>query len=356
MRRSLNKHKSNHQKPVNEFRTCMLDWYQEHARVLPWRAKFGEFPDPYHEWLSEIMLQQTVVKAVIKYFDRFITLWPSVNDLAEASQEDVMREWAGLGYYARARNLHKCAKIISDEYDGHFPRSEEELLKLPGIGPYTAAAISSIAYGNPSTVMDGNIERVMVRVFAHKQPIKETKKDVYGYAKYFSDGCIDYPGEYAQALMDLGATICTPMSPKCMLCPISDFCSSYKQGLQDKIPVKKVKQAKPTRYGTVYFIENEKGELLSETRPEKGLFAGMRALPGTSWQEDKQVIANTIKNFQINHTFTHFHLILKGKVLKNKEFDYINKDCFWFDPSDYDKIGLPSLYKKAVKQYINLKG
>lgn len=347
--------KQENQVDVDQFRAAVIDWYQKNARIMPWRAPFGKKADPYHEWLSEIMLQQTVVKAVVPYFLRFINLWPTIHDLANANSEDVMREWAGLGYYARARNLHKCAKIISEEYKGIFPEDEKELQKLPGIGPYTAAAIRSIAFRKPSVVMDGNIERVLARVYAHDQPIRNTKKQIYEYASFLSEGREDFCSEYAQGLMDLGAMICTPTSAKCMICPINAFCKSYDLGLQDKIPIKKEKEKKPQKYGVLYFITNDKGELLFEKRPEKGLLGGMIGIPGSDWTEKKDIQKNQIENFQINHTFTHFRLSLNGITFNEEEINYINDKHFWYDPIDYDKLGLPTVFKKAMKQFIKIK-
>ena len=341
---------------TDAFRAAILDWYEKEARTLPWRAPFGQKPDPYHEWLSEIMLQQTVVKAVIPYFLKFTKQWPSVHDLANASSEDVMRDWAGLGYYARARNLHKCAKVVSEKYKGVFPDNEAELKKLPGIGPYTAAAMISIALGKPSVVMDGNIERVLARVFAHEKPIRESKKELYEYAKFLSEERTDYPGEYAQGLMDLGAAVCTPTSPKCGICPIKEFCTSFDEGLQEQIPVKAKKAIKPIKYGTLYFVENEKGELLFERRPEKGLLGGMIGIPGSEWADQPQDPSRKLKNLQINHTFTHFHLILDGVALTEENMPYINnREYFWKMVEGYDKIGLPTLFKKSLKQYLKLK-
>ena len=301
------------------------------------------------------MLQQTTVKTVIPYFLKFIKQWPTVHDLANAPSEDVMRDWAGLGYYARARNLHKCAKVVSKDYKGVFPDDDEELKKLPGIGPYTAAAIISIAFGKPSVVMDGNIERVLARVFAHQKPIRDSKKELYGYASDLSRERTDYPGEYAQGLMDLGAGVCTPTSPKCGICPLNEFCTSYDKGLQDKIPVKAKKVAKPIKYGTLYFVKNDKGELLFEKRPEKGLLGGMSGIPGTEWTEQATNSSEKIKNFQINHTFTHFHLVLDGVALTEENMPYINnREYFWNMAEGYDKIGLPTLFKKSLKQYLKL--
>ncbi|MCB9963844.1 MAG: A/G-specific adenine glycosylase [Rhodospirillales bacterium] len=347
---------------VPEFRTLMLGWYKHHARILPWRAKFGEFPNPYHEWLSEIMLQQTVVKAVIPYFHRFTEIWPGIEDLAAAPLEYVMKEWAGLGYYARARNLHKCAQVVTAQHDGLFPQDEKELKTLPGIGPYTAAAISAIAFGNPAVVMDGNVERVVARLFAHEAPLKEkeSKKALYAYTASLTTPQSDHHAEFAQAMMELGALICTPTSPQCGLCPVRNYCKSAATGRQDQIPIKALKTPKPQRYGAIFFIERKKKdqkELLLERRPHKGLLAGMVGFPGSLWEVSSPRIEDfpgaPIPGFEVRHTFTHFHLSLQGYIVPYESLATdLAANCFWHNISECDTIGLPSLYKKAFQQYM----
>ncbi len=353
---SQNLKKNDNDLDVDAFRSAMLDWYKSNARELPWRVHFGERPDPYHEWLSEIMLQQTVVKAAIGYFNKFINLWPTIHDLADAHPDDITKEWAGLGYYARARNLHKCAQIISREYNGVFPNNEKDLMLLPGIGPYTSAAIRSIAFQKPSVVMDGNIERIMCRVFAHKLPLKDSKRQLYEFASYLSQDRTDYPGEYAQSLMDLGASVCISSTPKCMRCPIQQFCQAYKSGIQNDIPVKKNRVPKPERFGVLYFIENDKGQILFERRSDKGLLANMVGVPGTNWTDDAEesLTETFIPDFDISHTFTHFRLKLKGVRLLEKKQNDTNKKLFWYDPNEYVKLGLPTVFLKAVKQYLKV--
>lgn len=348
---------------VDHFRQALLAWYRLNARQMPWRAPPGEFPDPYHEWLSEIMLQQTVVKAVIPYFLKFIALWPSVNHLAAAPLDDVLKEWAGLGYYARARNLHKCAKVIAAEYGGVFPPAAEELVKLPGIGPYTAAAIAAIAFNRPSSVMDGNVERVMARLHAHPVPLKDSKKQLYTYVEGLTTARTDHPGDFAQALMELGAVICTPTSPKCGVCPVQRFCKAYAYQLQGQLPVPSVKKVTPVRYGTAFFIENEKGEILFERRTDDGLLGGMTGLPGTLWNEDTDknatctfhhgnVTLSTSKDLEIKHVFTHFKLILKGACAKiDKASLTLRPQEFWYPKQHYNNAGLPNLYKKIMMLY-----
>jgi A/G-specific adenine glycosylase len=225
---------------IDVFRKKILSWYNKHQRALPWRTsskdkKKGIKPNPYHVWLSEIMLQQTTVVTVGPYFEKFIQKWPTIHDLAKAERDEVMHEWAGLGYYARARNLHKCAQTVSVELGGEFPEEQSELEKLSGIGGYTSAAIAAIAFDKPANVVDGNIERVMSRIYAIKEPLPDSKVRLKELAAGLSDERKDHPGDYAQALMDLGATICTPKSPKCMLCPVNDLCEARKLGIESDL-------------------------------------------------------------------------------------------------------------------------
>ncbi|NBB83754.1 MAG: A/G-specific adenine glycosylase, partial [Alphaproteobacteria bacterium] len=223
---------------------AVLAWYDRHRRVLPWRAPAGQRPDPYHVWLSEIMLQQTTVPAVAGYFRDFLTRWPTVQALAAADLDEVLTAWAGLGYYARARNLHRCARMIAETHGGRFPEDEAGLRALPGIGAYTAAAIAAIAFDKPAAVMDGNIERVMARLFAVTEPLPGVKPKLRGLAGALTPA--DRPGDYAQAMMDLGATICTARKPKCILCPVSEQCEGRRLGVADSLPAKAAKPERPT--------------------------------------------------------------------------------------------------------------
>jgi A/G-specific adenine glycosylase len=277
-----------------------------------------------------------------------------------------MKEWAGLGYYSRARNLHRCAVIIAQDYQGRFPTHERELRKLPGIGPYTAAAISAIAFGRPCTVVDGNVERVMARLFNVAQPLKEAKGELYQYAQQLNSAVNEsyHPGDFAQAVMDLGATVCTPSRPACLKCPVSQYCQAYHLNKQDHLPRRAVKSAKPQRYGVLYFCENSAGELLFERRPEKGLLGGMIGLPGSEWQgqddismkgEDKQG-QSLIEHYYLKHTFTHFELHLKAMTVNYEDISLSGAPVFWHPLTEYDKLGLPNLYKKALQQYFTFKG
>ncbi len=306
---------------INE---TLLDWYDANARPMPWRippadSVNGVRPEPYHIWLSEVMLQQTTVAAVIRYFLAFQLRWPDVHSLANADDADVMGEWAGLGYYARARNLLKCARLVSTDFGGKFPEAEEDLLCLPGIGPYTAAAIAAIAFDRQATVLDANVERVDSRLYAISEPLPDSKKTLRDLA-----GQLTPPkrsGDYAQAMMDLGATICS-QKPSCEICPIATNCMARKQGIAADLPKKRPKAAKPTRYGIAYMAQRADGAILLETRPKKGLLGGMLALPTTEWTEADAIEAPplnanwTTLPTPVKHTFTHFHLLLTVRVAK----------------------------------------
>jgi len=285
---------------------------------MPWRVSpqdraSGLSPDPYRIWLSEVMLQQTTVAAVKDYFVKFTALWPSVTDLAAAEDADVMAAWAGLGYYARARNLLKCARVVAHDLGGRFPTDRAGLEALPGIGPYTSAAILSIAYDQPETVLDGNVERVMARLHAVETPLPTAKPLLMDHAKALTP--LKRAGDYAQAVMDLGATICTPKSPACGICPWRDACVGRATGVASDLPRKVPKKAKPTRRGIAYVLRNSNGDWLLETRPEKGLLGGMLGWPGSEWDEDPTPAPPASipwhpAGMEVRHTFTHFHLIL----------------------------------------------
>ncbi|GGA17759.1 A/G-specific adenine glycosylase [Amylibacter cionae] len=303
----------------------LLDWYDIHAREMPWRVgpaarQDGVRPDPYHIWLSEVMLQQTTVAAVKDYFVKFVTRWPAVSDLANAEDGDVMAAWAGLGYYARARNLLKCARVVAQEYGGVFPDTYEALLKLPGIGPYTAAAVSAIAFGRRAVVLDGNVERVMARYYRVLDPLPASKETLRALADGLTPDrrC----GDYAQAVMDLGATICTPRSPACGICPWMTDCAARLAGDAASLPRKTPKAAKPIRLGVAYVAERADGAVLLERRPDKGLLGGMLGWPGSVWQEmphdmDPPVDADWQDRGEVRHTFTHFHLRLQVRFAQD---------------------------------------
>ena len=327
----------------------LLAWYDGHARVLPWRAPPGAVlrSDPYRIWLSEVMLQQTTVAAVKDYFARFTTRWPSVGDLAAAPDGDVMAEWAGLGYYARARNLLACARAVVARHGGQFPADLAALRALPGIGPYTAAAVASIAFDQAQTVVDGNVERVMARVFAVQTPLPAARAELTALAAGLTPRL--RPGDYAQAVMDLGATICTPRKPACGICPWVGGCAARQAGIAADLPRKTAKPAKPTRAGTVWLARRLDGALLLERRPDRGLLGGTLGFPGDGWDGAAGVAplaADWAVVGAVRHTFTHFHLDLtvqRADVSQNVaalrgEFHGTNL----FSPQD-----LPTLMRKV---------
>jgi A/G-specific adenine glycosylase len=347
---------------INGFRKSLLNWYDRNRRSLPWRATQGQ-GSPYHVWLSEIMLQQTVVAAVIPYFTKFVEKWPRVEDLAAADTEEVMKEWAGLGYYARARNLHKCARIITHEHNGVFPDTQEGLRDLPGIGEYTSAAIAAIAFDRPATVIDGNVDRVVARYFAVEEPFPEGKKQVRHFAQMLSEGRSDRPGDFAQAMMDLGATVCIPKNPRCTICPVAAACHGRLAGIQDELPRKALPKAKPHKHGYVYWITDSKGRVLLERRDEVQMMGGMLGLPVSSWELSKAKVAHdpvfsnvldirAIKGIKVMHSFTHFDLTLAGYAGKvDKTAPFRGPRYVWVAAEDVAKAGLPSLFVKAVKLF-----
>lgn len=310
--------------PKPQISAPLLAWYDQNARDLPWRlpphrSKDAERPDPYRIWLSEIMLQQTTVAAVGKYFAAFTTRWPDVAALAAAPDADVMAAWAGLGYYARARNLLKCARLVAG-LGGRFPQTLQGLQGLPGIGPYTAAAIAAIAFGQQEVVVDGNVERVIARLFAIKTPLPKAKGALVALAKTQTPArrC----GDYAQAVMDLGALICTPRRPACPLCPLRADCKGFAAGIADELPLRTPKAPKPTRRGIVYVAQRSDGALLLERRPKTGLLGGMLGWPGGAWGKVPIAAPPFTANWQelheqVRHTFTHFHLRLEIRRVDN---------------------------------------
>ena len=334
----------------------LLDWYDRHARVMPWRVgpadrRAGLRPDPYRVWLSEVMLQQTTVAAVRAYFDRFTTLWPTVTDLAGAPDAAVMEAWAGLGYYARARNLLKCARAVVERHGGRFPDSREGLLTLPGIGPYTASAIAAIAFDEPATVVDGNVERVMARLHDIHTPLPAAKRELTARAEMLTPQV--RPGDYAQAVMDLGATICTPRNPACGICPWRGPCIARDRGTAAELPRKTAKPAKPVRQGIAFVGRRADGAWLLETRPERGLLGGMAGWPGSDWTEGDAPQAEPPAPGEwvrlpasARHTFTHFHLILHIATARLPAGCVPTRGAFVPAP-DFRPAGLPTLMRKV---------
>jgi A/G-specific adenine glycosylase len=335
----------------------LLAWYDAHARDLPWRAMAGLAPDPYHVWLSEIMLQQTTVQAVKAYFGKFLKLWPRVEDLASASLDDVLRAWAGLGYYARARNLHACARVVAGEFAGRLPETESALRALPGIGPYTAAAIAAIAFDRSCAAIDGNVERVISRFYTIKIPLPDSKPRI----RELTQALVPQKraGDFAQAMMDLGATLCTPRSPKCPICPWTEHCKGRRSGIAETLPRRRAKAAIPTRYGTAFWIEREDGAVLLRRRPEKGLLGGMMEVPSTEWSGSRPrkldaeapVEASWKKlKGKVEHTFTHFHLelsVVRATAIEDAEFR-CGGDYRWVPRDELAGEALPALMRKVV--------
>ncbi|HEY4162908.1 MAG TPA: A/G-specific adenine glycosylase [Dongiaceae bacterium] len=296
----------------------LLAWYDRHRRVLPWRARPGETADPYRVWLSEIMLQQTTVAAVGPYFAKFLERWPTVEGLAAAPLDDVLTAWAGLGYYARARNLHKCAKVVAEKHGGEFPADEAMLLELPGVGGYTAAAIAAIAFDRRAAVMDGNVERVLARIHRVETPLPAAKPELRRLADEHTP---DFrPGDYAQAMMDLGATVCTPRKPRCALCPWREDCAAFAMGDAEDFPRKTAKAARPVLHAVAYWMIAPDGVVLRR-RPEEGLLGGMMEIPTTVWRAEAWTPAEAMETApvkgrwralsgNVRHVFTHIDLRL----------------------------------------------
>jgi A/G-specific adenine glycosylase len=339
--------------------TALLAWYDAHHRELPWRVPpreiaAGRRPDPYRVWLSEIMLQQTTVEAVKSYYSRFLARWPSVADLAAADSDDVMKAWAGLGYYSRARNLKACADRVAAEHDGLFPDTEEGLRGLPGIGAYTAAAIAAIAFDRPAAVVDGNVERVVSRLFAIATPLPAAKVEIARQVAAMLPA--DRPGDFAQAMMDLGATICSPRRPKCMLCPLNDGCAALSAGDPERYPVKLPKPERPQRRGAAFVAIRGDGAVLLRKRPGTGLLAGMAEPPTSSWTaradgETGVAAAPFAAGWRaagsIRHVFTHFELTLD--VVRAELVERAPPPGWWWSqPQDLSGEALPTVMKKAI--------
>ena len=331
---------------------AILAWYDRHRRRLPWRAEGRAKPDPYAVWLSEVMLQQTTVAAVKAFYVRFLALWPDVAALAAAPREQVLREWAGLGYYARARNLHDCAAAVVARHGGRFPRTEAELRALPGIGDYTAASVAAIAFGERAAVVDGNVERVITRLDAIEEPMPAGRAAVR--RRVASLVPADRPGDFAQGLMDLGATVCTPKSPACVLCPVSCSCAARRANAQTLYPRKLPKRAVPRRFGAMAVVERADGAILVRTRPSKGLLGGMTEFVGTDWSPeppDASALAAGLgvsleARGRIEHVFTHFALTLDvyaGRATTS----VAHPDCRWVMLDALDREPIPNAFVKV---------
>jgi A/G-specific adenine glycosylase len=350
-------------------RTAMLAWYDRERRILPWRAAPGTIPDPYRVWLSEIMLQQTTVKAVLPRYASFLRRWPDVRALAEAELGEVLAEWAGLGYYARARNLHACAREVVSRFGGSFPETEAELRTLPGIGGYTAAAIAAIAFGARATPVDGNIERVVARLFAVTKPLPGCKDEIGKLAERLMPEA--RAGDFAQGLMDLGATICTPKRPACGLCPVRPDCAGYAQGLAEVLPYRSGKAARPVRRGVAFVVLREDGAVLLRERPPKGLLGGMLEVPSSPWLEDGALDVDSLEHAPlkarwervpglVEHIFTHFHLQLavmraEAPLAARPAKAAKPEACQWVALRDLHRAALPSVMRKVLEHALDLK-
>lgn len=342
---------------------ALLAWYDRHRRQLPWRALPGEASDPYRVWLSEIMLQQTTVKAVGPYFEKFTQRWPDVSALGSSSLDDVLRMCAGLGYYSRARNLHACAVFVLREHGGVFPQTYDDLLKLPGVGPYTAAAIAAIAFDQCIMPVDGNIERVVSRLFAVEEALPKAKPRIQDLAaKLLAAG---RPGDAAQALMDLGATICTPKKPACALCPINDDCLARARGDQETFPRKAPKKPGVLRRGAA-FVVIRGDEILVRTRPGRGLLGGMTEVPNSDWlagQDDAAALAQApdIKGADwhrrigvVTHVFTHFPLELVVYVASIAAREPAPAGMRWVKIATLADEALPNVMRKVIAHGLDL--
>lgn len=342
----------------NEIRVSIaykiLDWYDRNGRKLPWRNVANNFSNPYYVWVSEIMLQQTTVATVVPYFIEFINRWPSIQDLAKSELDELLHLWQGLGYYARARNLHKAARIVVSDWGSELPRTEDQLLTLPGIGDYTAAAIVAIAYNQFSIPIDGNIERIISRVFAiDEPPVKVKSKIKLNLANIMPSSRY---GDFVQALMDIGATICKPKNPACSICPLVETCKAFTLDAWSKYPIKKPKKTKQKLYGVVFYLTRKNGYVLLSRRPTSGLLGGMIGLPTTEWRNKEwgKMEAESLSPIKtdlvevvgsVKHTFTHFNLNLR--VMRGNVFVPMKSNEIWKKPKDFGSLALPTLMKKV---------
>jgi A/G-specific adenine glycosylase len=338
--------------------TALLRWYDRHRRVLPWRVPVGQSPNPYHVWLSEVMLQQTTVPTVGPRFQRFIARWPSVQALARAPLDDVLHEWQGLGYYARARNLHACARLIVADHGGRFPETAEALRALPGVGDYTAAAVAAIAFDRPATVVDANVERVAARLFAIDAPLPAAKPAIRSAAATLTPAT--RAGDFAQAMMDLGATVCTPRRPRCVSCPIAERCLARRKGIENELPRRAARKDKPKRLGVAFWIERPDGAVLLRRRAERGLLGGMMEVPSTGWRAAPWSAATAIAEAPVvlryrrlpgvvRHGFTHFDLDLTVLFARAPLSTPPPPGARWCAVDRLGELALPTLMKKLAR-------
>lgn len=341
---------------------ALLDWYDVHRRTLPWRAPKGRRADPYKVWLSEIMLQQTTVQAVAGYYRKFLTRWPGVRDLADASQDDVLAAWAGLGYYARARNLHAAAKVVAEQMGGKFPTTAQDLRALPGVGAYTAGAIAAIAYDEKQAAMDANAERVIARFFAVDTPMPKAKPALHALCQALVP---DRAGDFVQALMDLGSAICTPKRPGCGQCPWAEGCEARARDIAEQLPVKAPKMVRPLKRGAAFVAIDPNGAVLLVKRPDKGLLASMLEPPQGPWGEAFPSKVRALKQAPfpadwqkrtgvVRHGFTHFELEIEvyvAQVVKR-----LKSPGNWVPREKLREVALPTVMRKIVEHGLGKTG
>ena len=348
--------------PLSRIPAKLLAWYDVHRRTLPWRAPAGKRADPYRVWLSEIMLQQTTVQAVGSYYRKFLERWPDVKALAAAKQDDVLAAWAGLGYYARARNLHAAAKVVAKELGGAFPKTAEALRELPGVGAYTSGAIAAIAYDERQAAMDANAERVIARLYAIETPMPRAKKQIYERGQALVP---ERAGDFAQALMDLGSAICTPKLPACKNCPLNADCLGRKRGIQETLPVKAPKMVRPLKRGAAFVVQDKTGAVLLRKRPDKGLLASMLEPPLGPWTEKFPSASAALKQAPfaadwkkragvVRHGFTHFELEIEvyAAALSKRP----KTEGQWTPAEKLRDVALPTVMRKIVEHGIDSGG
>ena len=345
--------------------TALLRWYDRGHRSFVWRAATGDAPDPYRVWLGEVMLQQTQAATVESYFRKFLDRWPTLQDLARADQDALLHVWQGLGYYSRARNLLRTAKIVAGEMGGRFPEEEAGLLALPGIGPYSAAAIAAIAFEKQATVVDGNVERVIARLFAIVDPLPKAKKQIRACAETLTPK--RRPGDYAHAIMELGGTLCRPVRPDCSHCPWAFACEAHARGLEGELPKRVRRPPRPTRHGVAFWLRRGDGAVLLRRRTEKGLLGGMMEFPSTEWRQAAwtmeeawpqapvpaaKLVRRELLPGCVRHEFSHFRLelriVMADVVAKTRGRVPTPKDAVWCLPDQFDEHALPSAMRKVI--------
>ncbi|MGB1547190.1 MAG: A/G-specific adenine glycosylase [Alphaproteobacteria bacterium] len=347
--------------------SALMRWYDRGHRSFVWRAETGEKVDPYRVWLAEVMLQQTQAATVEPYFQKFIALWPRLQDLAAADLDTVLHAWQGLGYYSRARNLHRAARLVRDELAGRFPEDEVGLRALPGIGPYSAAAIAAIAFAKPATVVDGNVERVIARLFAVTEPMPDAKAKIRELAATLTPA--RRPGDYAHAIMELGGAVCRPANPACGDCPWAFACEARKQGIAAKLPRRKRKARRPTRHGIAFWLRRGDGAVLLRRRPEQGLLGGMMEIPSTDWRQGKWTLAEALKESPlpgvrllrkqllpgtVRHEFSHFRLELQVVAAETRGRARGVENAVWCPPERFGDYAFPSAMRKLTRHVLEL--